>query len=114
MEPKHIQIKDYNYPLPDERIAKFPLERRDASKLLVYRQGTIATDIFSQLPEHLPQGALMVFNNTRVVRARLHFRKGQTILCPTSDNTTTDLRQYDEFPWPLKRNNHRGVAHHDG
>ena len=96
MEPKHIQIKDYNYPLPDERIAKFPLERRDASKLLVYRQGTIATDIFSQLPEHLPQGALMVFNNTRVVRARLHFRKGQTILCPTSDNTTTDLRQYDD------------------
>ncbi|MBR5576011.1 MAG: S-adenosylmethionine:tRNA ribosyltransferase-isomerase [Bacteroidaceae bacterium] len=79
MEPKHIQIKDYNYPLPDERIAKFPLERRDASKLLVYRQGTIGTDVFNHLPEHLPQGALMVFNNTRVVRARLHFRKGQTL-----------------------------------
>lgn len=95
MEPKHIQIKDYNYPLPDERIAKFPLERRDASKLLVYRQGTIEEDVFNHIPEHLPQGALMVFNNTRVVRARLHFRKGQTIHHPTSDNTTSEAIQYD-------------------
>lgn len=78
MEPQHIQIKDYNYPLPDERIAKFPLEKRDASKLLVYRQGNISQDSFCQLPSHLPQDALMVFNNTRVVRARLHFRKEQT------------------------------------
>ena len=75
MEPKHIQIKDYNYPLPDERIAKFPLAERDTSKLLVYQQGNISQDHFRNLPSYLPQGALMIFNNTRVVRARLHFRK---------------------------------------
>jgi S-adenosylmethionine:tRNA ribosyltransferase-isomerase len=95
MEPKHIHIKDYNYPLPDERIAKFPLAQRDMSKLLVYRQGSISQDIFSHLSNHLPKGALMIFNNTRVVRARLHFRKGQTTHCPTSDNTTTEARQHD-------------------
>lgn len=75
MEPKHIHITDYNYALPEERIARFPLSRRDTSKLLVYRHGSISEDIFSNLPEYLPGGALMVFNNTRVVRARLHFRK---------------------------------------
>lgn len=79
MEPKHIHIKDYNYPLPDERIAKFPLPQRDASKLLLYRQGSITEDIFSNLPQYLPQGALMIFNNTRVVRARLHFRKDRPV-----------------------------------
>ena len=75
MEPKHIHIKDYNYPLPEDRIAKFPLAQRDKSKLLVYRHGDISQDTFCHLPEYLPKGALMIFNNTRVVRARLHFRK---------------------------------------
>lgn len=75
-DTKHIQIQDYNYPLPDERIAKFPLPQRDASKLLVYRSGQVSEDTFSHLPQYLPQGALMVFNNTRVIQARLHFRKG--------------------------------------
>ncbi len=75
MEPKHIHIEDYNYPLPDARIAKFPLPQRDASKLLVYRHGIISEDIFYNIQEYLPEGALMIFNNTRVVRARLHFRK---------------------------------------
>ncbi len=75
MSTQDIQIKDYNYPLPDERIAKYPLAQRDCSKLLVYSSGAIEQYTFSQLPELLPQGALMVMNNTRVVRARLHFRK---------------------------------------
>lgn len=75
MQPQHIRIADYNYPLPDERIAKFPLSQRDQSKLLVYRQGEVSQDTFCHLPEYLPQGALMVFNNTRVIQARLHFRK---------------------------------------
>lgn len=92
MEPKHIQIKDYNYHLTDERIAKFPLSQRDMSKLLVYRQGDISKDIFCNLPEYLPKGALMVFNNTRVVRARLHFRKGQTLLCPSSNITLSEAK----------------------
>ena len=75
MDTKEIQIKDYNYPLPDERIAKFPLPERDSSKLLVYKSGEVTDDVFRSLPNYLPQGALMVFNNTKVIRARLHFRK---------------------------------------
>jgi S-adenosylmethionine:tRNA ribosyltransferase-isomerase len=75
MQTKEIQIKDYNYPLPDERIAKFPLSERDSSKLLVYNRGEVSEDSFRSLPQYLPKGALMVFNNTKVIRARLHFRK---------------------------------------
>lgn len=75
MNTKEIQISDYNYPLPDERIAKYPLARRDQSKLLVYDKGEVSDDVFCNLPQHLPQGALMVFNNTRVIQARIHFRK---------------------------------------
>lgn len=74
-DPRHIQIADYNYPLPDERIAKFPLQERDHSKLLIYKQGEILQDVFTSLPKYLPQGALMVFNNTKVIQARLHFHK---------------------------------------
>ena len=75
MDTKHIKIADYNYTLPDERIAKFPLAQRDESKLLVYQDGHISEDTFCQLTRHLPQGALMVFNNTRVIQARIRFRK---------------------------------------
>lgn len=75
MQTKHIHIKDYNYPLPDERIAKFPLAERDSSKLLLYKHGEVSEDTFRNLPQHLPEGALMVFNNTRVIQARLHMRK---------------------------------------
>jgi len=75
MTPKQIQIKDFDYPLPDERIAKFPVAQRDHSKLLIYNRGEIGEDIFYNLPNHLPEGALMVFNNTKVIRARMHFRK---------------------------------------
>lgn len=75
MDTKHIRINDYDYPLPDERIAKFPLARRDQSKLLVWRQGQITDDTFCRLPDYLPEGALMVFNNTKVIQARMHFRK---------------------------------------
>lgn len=75
METKHIRISDYNYPLPDERIAKYPLPQRDHSKLLVYDKGRVGETLFYNLPTHLPEGALMVFNNTRVIQARMHFRK---------------------------------------
>lgn len=74
-DPRHIRISDYNYPLPDERIAKFPIAQRDHSKLLVYRKGDVSQDVFYNLPEYLPKGALMVFNNTKVIQARMHFRK---------------------------------------
>ena len=75
METKRIQIKDYNYNLPDERIAKYPLKNRDMSKLLVYRQGNITQDKFCNLSTYLPKGALMIFNNTKVIQARMFFRK---------------------------------------
>lgn len=73
--PKQIHIADYAYPLPDERIAKYPLPKRDASKLLLYRHGDIAEDVFHHLPDYLPAGELLVFNNTKVIQARLHFHK---------------------------------------
>ncbi len=75
MNPQKIRISDYDYPLPDERIAKFPLPQRDASKLLLYRHGEIGEDVFRNLPQYIPSRMLMVFNNTRVIRARLLFRK---------------------------------------
>ena len=75
MNTKDIQIEAYNYPLPDERIAKFPKAQRDESKLLIYNKGIVSESVFRQLPEFLPSGALMVMNNTRVIQARLHFRK---------------------------------------
>ncbi len=72
---RKIQINEYAYHLPDERIAKFPLAERDCSKLLVYRSGELQEDVFSSLPRYLPKDSLMVFNNTKVIQARLHFRK---------------------------------------
>ena len=72
---QEIAIAEYDYPLPDERIAKYPLAERDTSKLLLYRSGEIIEEKFSNLPGFIPQGALMVFNNTRVIQARLRFRK---------------------------------------
>ena len=74
-DTKHIKISEFNYPLPDERIAKFPLSNRDESKLLVYRQGEVSEDRFTSLPDYLEPGEMMVFNNTKVIQARLHFRK---------------------------------------
>ena len=70
-----IRIEDYNYTLPDERIAKYPLSERDASKLLCYRNGTPSENRFSDIASFLPEGAIMVFNDTKVVPARLHFQR---------------------------------------
>ncbi|MDD4116259.1 MAG: S-adenosylmethionine:tRNA ribosyltransferase-isomerase [Massilibacteroides sp.] len=75
VKTKQIRIADYNYPLPNERIARFPLEKRDESKLLLYRNGEIGESRFNHLPELLPKNSLVVFNNTRVIQARLLFRK---------------------------------------
>ncbi len=75
MDTKHIRIRDYYYELPDERIAKFPIGQRDHSKLLVYDKGHVSEDKFFNISKYLPKGALMIFNNTRVIQARIHFRK---------------------------------------
>ncbi len=72
---RHIDINEFDYPLPDERIAKFPLECRADSKLLVYRNGEITQSHFRNLAEQLPEGSLLVFNNTKVIRARVIMHK---------------------------------------
>lgn len=80
INPKTIHISNYSYDLPDERIAKFPKALRDQSKLLIYQKGAVSEDVFYNLPNYLPSGALMVFNNTKVIQARLHFRKSSGAL----------------------------------
>lgn len=75
MDTKHIHIKDFDYELPESRIAKFPVSEREHSKLLLYKKGVISEDRFFNIASYLPKGALMVFNNTRVIQARIHFRK---------------------------------------
>lgn len=76
MNPQNISIDQFNYPLPDERIAKHPLAERDQCKLLVRKaDGTIEDHVFAEVPSLLPSGAMLVYNNTRVINARLRFRK---------------------------------------
>lgn len=81
MTDKFLSIDDYTYELPDQQIAKFPVEPRDSSKLLVYQNGEISENSFRELPALLPQNALLVFNDTKVIPARLFFQKqtGATI-----------------------------------
>ena len=72
---RNIKIEDYNYPLPDERIAKHPLEQREMCKLLTYKNGNIEEHIFKDIPDLLPNESMLVYNNTRVINARLRFQK---------------------------------------
>ena len=72
---QNIKLSDYTYDLPDERIAKFPLSKRDESKLLVYQQGEISHSVFKNITDYLPKNSLLVFNNTKVIPARIHFQK---------------------------------------
>ncbi len=93
MNPANISIQDYTYELPDESIALHPLLQRDDSRLLVYRAGNIQESKFKHIIEFLPQGSLLVFNNTKVINARVRFKKstgaGIEILClePQGDIT---------------------------
>ena len=75
MHPKDISINDYTYALPDEKIAAFPLKERDASKLLVYKEGIISEDIYKNIAQYIPDKSLLVFNNTKVIQARILFQK---------------------------------------
>lgn len=72
---QNIQIDEFDYSLPDERIAKYPLEKRDESNLLIYNNGVINKDYFYNLDKSLNSPATLVFNNTRVIQARLFFKK---------------------------------------
>ncbi len=73
--PREISIQDFNYSLPEEKIALHPLPERDASKLLIYKNGDITEDVYSNIDEHIPPNSLLVFNNTKVINARLRFKK---------------------------------------
>ena len=75
MDPRQISIKDFDYFLPAEKIAMYPLAQRDASKLLIYRSGTIKETVFSDIANYLPPKTLLVMNNTRVINARINFTK---------------------------------------
>jgi len=75
MHPKNLSITDFTYSLPEDRIANYPLTERDASKLLVYREGEISEDVFKNIASHIPENSLLIFNDTKVVEARLLFQK---------------------------------------
>lgn len=96
MHPKDLRIEDFTYHLPDERIAQYPLAQRDASRLLVYQNNTIREDTYRNIAAHIPQGTLMVFNQTKVVHARLLFAKptgGQVeIFCLEPHSTYHDIQ----------------------
>jgi len=75
MHPKDISIQDFTYPLQDEKIALHPLQQRDSSKLLIYKTGNITVDTYSNIDAHLPENSLLIFNNTKVIKARILFTK---------------------------------------
>ncbi len=95
MHPENLFIKDFTYALPVEKIAKYPLLQRDQSKLLLYKEGIISEDIYFNLNNHLPKDSLLIFNNTKVIEARLLFKKpsGGTIeiFCLEPDEQYADI-----------------------
>lgn len=107
MHPKDIRIADYTYQLPEDRIAKYPLAERDRSKLLVYKDGKISEDIYRNIAKYLAEGAFVIFNDTKVVHARLLFPRATgsfiEIFCLEPDNRykdiTTGMTQTREVYW---------------
>src|SRR6186997_3709988 len=75
MHPKNLSITDFTYSLPESRIANYPLTERDASKLLIYKDGNIGEDVYKNIAKHIPAGGLLLFNDTKVIEARLLFQK---------------------------------------
>lgn len=107
MHPKNLSITDFTYQLPEERIAKYPLAERDLSKLLIYKDEIISEDTYRNIAQHIPQNALLVFNNTRVIPARLFFKNATgakvEIFCldPAGDNAdmTSAMSQTGTTRW---------------
>ncbi|MDF2380139.1 S-adenosylmethionine:tRNA ribosyltransferase-isomerase [Nostoc ellipsosporum NOK] len=107
MHPRDLSISDYTYALPDERIAPVPAPNRDESRLLIYDRGHITTSVYREIDNYLPQGSLLIFNDTRVVEARLLFRKPTggviEIFClqpdPRYPDVATALQQTKEVHW---------------
>jgi S-adenosylmethionine:tRNA ribosyltransferase-isomerase len=106
-DPRTLSIKDFTYSLPEERIAKYPLAERDASKLLIYKEGKIAEDIYRNIADHIPSRLLLVFNDTKVVEARLLFQKPTggviEIFClephEQYSDITTAMLQHEKVLW---------------
>lgn len=106
-DPRILSIKDFTYSLPEERIAKYPLAERDASKLLIYKEGNISDDIYRNIADHIPSNSLLVFNDTKVVEARLLFQKPTggviEIFClePHQQyaDITTAMQQHESVLW---------------
>src|SRR5215213_462452 len=94
-DPRTLSIKDFTYSLREERIAKFPLAERGASKLLIYENGIITEDVYKNISEHIPSNSLVVFNDTKVVEARLLFQKSTggviEIFCLEPDEQYPDI-----------------------
>ena len=118
-DSRHIRIEDFNYELPEERIAFFPAEQRDHSKLLVYRNGSITDSRFDHLPDFIPEDSLLVFNNSKVIHARLlvHNATGAAIeifclepLYPTNDPATA-FAQTGEVTWKCMVGNAKRWKH---
>src|SRR5687768_14692131 len=107
MIPAHLAIADFDYHLPDGMIAKYPLEERDSSRLLIYKDGIISEDRYFNLYKLLPTNSLLIINNTKVVAARILFRKPTggmiEIFCLEPAGTTTDvqlaLQQNESVEW---------------
>ena len=106
MDPKNIQIRDFTYTLPDDQIAWIPLEQRDASRLLIFRDGEIMEDFYYNLSKHIPAESLMVFNNTKVLEARILFQKPTggviEIFCLEPEgqpDITTAMEQQEKVLW---------------
>jgi len=106
-DPGILSIKDFTYSLPEGRIAKYPLAERDASKLLIYKEGKIEEDIYRNIADHIPAGSLLVFNDTKVVEARLLFQKSTggviEIFClephEQYPDITTAMLQHEKVWW---------------
>ena len=106
-DPRTLSIKDFTYHLPEEKIANYPLPDRDASKLLIYKAGNISEDIYRNIADHIPEDSLLIFNDTKVVEARLLFQKATggiiEIFCLEPDDQypdiTTAMHQYEKVFW---------------
>jgi S-adenosylmethionine:tRNA ribosyltransferase-isomerase len=107
MHPKHLAVQDYTYQLPDDKIARYPLPERDASRLLIYQNGQLQEDQYRHIDQYLPPDSLLIFNNTKVVEARLLFQKPTgavvEIFCleppPLYADMTTAMTQQGRVTW---------------
>ncbi|MEO8404745.1 MAG: S-adenosylmethionine:tRNA ribosyltransferase-isomerase [Chitinophagaceae bacterium] len=106
MHPKDLSIKNFTYTLPENRIANYPLAERDSSKLLIYKNDTLTEDIYRHLATHIPSDSLLIFNNTKVIAARLLFQKESggviEIFClepATSSDISTAMLQQEKTQW---------------